>query len=436
MNEVCLKKPKARCFFFAPVKDGLNDYILPVINQVFEDCPDDLMPVYNTAKFSLTYKNGSSILFRGSNMKQHRLRRGNDVDLAGIDEGRDVDELESLVESVVMPSLFSSDGRLIITTTPADTMEHQLYGYRQRAELEGWLKKFTIWDAHRLDPEAFPESRIKEFREECLNETFWRREYECEWVRDEDKAIIPGWNSATMVVPPLIIQVQKNTPEFRFYRYFEAVDFGIRDFTVCLVGFYHYKDATLYIEKELVMNGPDMTTTKFGDSLVRLEKDLALTDKNVYMRVSDSDPGSLLLANDLVQSHRIAFYPTDKERLHAMANKANILVASGRVKVSSECKFLIGSLTNCQWDDDRLSFRRTALYGHADAVAALIYLVRNLVESNPIPSGFDRQRFVPDSDRVKIPWATPYQPDKNKALIEDALGFNKLKRQRRFPDTN
>src|ERR1700686_4183811 len=119
MIEDCIKRPKIRWCFFAPVKDGLLDYIEPLIAQTLEYCPDDLRPRFDKQRFMFVFPNGSSILFRGSNNQQHRVRRGLDLDGAGVDEGRDVDDLKDLIDSVIFPALFSSNGYFFISSTPA-----------------------------------------------------------------------------------------------------------------------------------------------------------------------------------------------------------------------------------------------------------------------------------------------------------------------------
>src|ERR1700676_3966764 len=76
MVEECIKHPNSRWAFFAPVKDGLLDYIEPIIQTTLENCPDSLRPKFDRNRFMFSFSNGSSILFRGSNNQQHRIRRG------------------------------------------------------------------------------------------------------------------------------------------------------------------------------------------------------------------------------------------------------------------------------------------------------------------------------------------------------------------------
>src|SRR6185295_1495673 len=65
--EECLSSPNRKCGFFAPVKDGLLDYIEPLILKTFEDCPARLRPTFDKQRFMLRFPNGSAIIFRGSN---------------------------------------------------------------------------------------------------------------------------------------------------------------------------------------------------------------------------------------------------------------------------------------------------------------------------------------------------------------------------------
>jgi hypothetical protein len=421
--EECLQFPKTRHFFFAPVKEGLWDYVRDIIDEALWDCPEQLRPKMVVNKFLLQFANGSELMFRGANMQQHRFRRGNDIKSIVIDEARDIDDLEDLIDSVALPSLFSKDGWCAVCSTPADREDHPLKDLRDVCIQDGDYFHSSIMDSMADDPDDFPADKVTRWEKKYRNKpSAWAREYMALWVRDEEKAIVPAW-SKDYEVSPVILDALSNEPEYRFWRWFESVDFGIRDTTVVLVGFYHYLTATLYIVAEYVVKGSEMTTTRFGDGLTALEKKLHIDGKNadgrdkVYLRVADSDSGSQLLAMNLLESHGIAFYPTDKERLHAMVNKVNVMVAAGRVRVSSDCPFLLGSLQNCQWDDTKLEFKRSKAFGHADAIAALVYQVRNLVDSDPIPGNFRRVVLQPDDRLLE----KRIDADRNHRVLKDSF---------------
>jgi hypothetical protein len=107
--------------------------------------------------------------------------------------------------------------------------------------------------------------------------------------------------------------------------------------------------------------------------------------------------------------HQLHFIPTDKGTLEEMVNTVRMLVRSEGLIVHPRCKQLIGCLNYGVWDDRRSLFKEHKIYGHFDALAALIYLIRNLDRStNPIPHDFksdqDNQIIFPfnkDSQSVK-----------------------------------
>ena len=144
LTEDCIQHPGSVSAFFAPVKEGLRDYILPIIAQTFSDCPPKFLPLLD-ANLTLDFPNGSKIIFRGSNNQQHRVRRGNSFRRVYIDEARDVDDLDTLLESVVIPSLFSVEGKVIIGSTPADIEDHPLHQIKVAAERDGWFYHCDIY---------------------------------------------------------------------------------------------------------------------------------------------------------------------------------------------------------------------------------------------------------------------------------------------------
>jgi hypothetical protein len=82
-----------------------------------------------------------------------------------------------------------------------------------------------------------------------------------------------------------------------------------------------------------------------------------------------------------------------------------IWVNAGRVIVSPKCQQLIGSLTYGVWNENRNNFDRAPLYGHFDALAALMYLIRNVdVRTNPIPFDYNKPPenwFIIEENRPK-----------------------------------
>jgi frataxin-like iron-binding protein CyaY len=403
LSEFCIQKPGSRAGFYAPVKEGLRDYIVPLIEKVFADCPEDLKPTLDST-LTLTFPNGSTIIFRGSNNQQHRLRRGVDLDIAFIDEARDVDDLDNLVDSVIMPALFNSGGPLLISSTPADTEDHPLHEIMQGLEKLGAMIRFTIWDANRYDPEDFPLAKIEAWKKETQDDVAWQREYEAKWVKDPTKIAVPEWDKQFSALADVRIAVLREEPTFQFWHKYAGLDSGVQDKTAGLLGFYCYSDARLYIEDEFALQGSEVRTDRISDEFKNRERDLCyqahhdrskqeygqqLQHQRMFRRVSDNN--NLILINDLNSVYGLDFVPTSKDELAAMINKTREWVKNGRIWVHPRCKELLGCLANAIWDKKREKLAKSKVYGHFDALMALVYLVRNVdVATDPIPKHFGK----------------------------------------------
>lgn len=413
--EHCIQRPNWKAGFFAPVKDGLLDYIEPIIRKTLEDCPAGIAPVFNGQRFMLEFANGSAILFRGSNNKQHRVRRGQEFNEAGVDEGRDVDDIDVLIDSVIMPALFSADGHLYITSTPADTRSHPLYRYHQQAAAEGWLIKLTIWDANRLDPHVYKLPLIEEWKAETLKsvdgEDVWKREYECDWVINKSRAAVPEWNGS-------YIRDMKRDPYYQFYDHYIAIDWGYYDFTAIGFGTWMYRDACLQIESELTFSGTDVRSDLISDAIARQAVKL-WGDDWTATQVSDSaDP---ILINELNQHPRMSFVPVHKmNTLESMLDQFRVLVNQGKIIVSPQCPMTTHGLANGVWDDKRAKLDQDVFARHFDHLMQLVYMTRSLdVNHNPIPPDY----MIDVVRVVDLSFNKPNQKSGDASALEEAVRY-------------
>lgn len=396
-TEECISSPNRKCGFFAPVKDGLLDYIEPLIAKTFEDCPDNLRPYFDRQRFLLRFKHpegDSVIIFRGSNNQQHRVRRGQEFHLAGIDEARDVDNLNELITSVVFPSLFSTDGYMIISSTPADTRSHPLFEIRTRAKVEGWYIEIPIWDASKIDPLAYPEKLIQEWKEETLKspdgQDIWEREYECKWVINRRKMAVPEWKTEEMVLP------LSRDLYYQFYHHYTAIDWGYKDFTAILFATLNFKKARLEVEAELTYSGKDVRSDLLADKMKLNYSHLWGDDWHNGGQISDSaDP---ILINELNKFKGMNFTPVAKAHtLEAMLNEFRVLVAQGKIVVDPKCQMTIHALETAIWDDNRKKLDQDVFAHHFDHLMALVYMTRQIDWNyNPIPKDFmvDNVRII------------------------------------------
>lgn len=388
-TEICRVKANIKCGFFAPVKDGLLDYVEKLINVTYEDCPENLRPYFDRTRFMLIFKHpkgDSVIIFRGSNNKQHRVRRGQEFDIAGVDEARDVDDLEDLIDSVVMPALFSTNGRLIVSSTPGDTRSTPLFEMRTRAKVEGWYIEIDIWLAHKMDPEVYPMERINKWKEETLKspdgQERWEREYECKWVVNRRKMAVPEWDTARMV------QSYSRDPYYKFYHHYIGLDWGYKDYTALVFATYNFRKARLEVDGELTYSGKEVRSDLISEKVNLYTKNLWGTDFNMWRQVSDSaDP---ILINEINKYKNMSFVPVQKAHtLDAMLNEFRVMVAQGKIVVHPNCQMLIHDLENAIWTDKRDKLDKDVFSHHFDHLMALVYLTRTLdVYTNPIPKDY------------------------------------------------
>lgn len=387
--EKAFSKPKAKVKIGTAFHTDLLEFIIPAFDFVLEDCPEDLRPVYKSqkSKFILPH-NGSEIKLIGLDRKPNGLR-GTVIDLIILSEAAFINNLHYLFKSVIIPATtHRPDCRVVMLTTPPETPAHEFLDYVQKAEYEGGYIKLTIYQNPLID-----DGTIKRLMDESggENSTTWKREYLCLHVTDANSAIIPEWEDKW------VDDVKKDV-YYPYYHKYAAMDLGVRDHTAVIFGYYDFLKGKLMIEDEYVINGPELTTQVLQKEIKAKEATLWGEGKDAYLRVSDNN--NPLLLQDLSYLHELHFVPTDKGRLEEMVNTVKMMVRTGGILVHPRCKQMVGCLKYGVWDKRRDKFAHSNVYGHFDALAALIYLVRNLNKaSNPIPNDFQ----VDTSNQILFP---------------------------------
>lgn len=385
---LALSKPKARIKYATAFQTDLIEFILPTFDVVLDSCPQSIRPKYKVQGSKWVFSNGSEIKLVGLDKSPNSLR-GNVIDAIILDEAGFISNLEYIYRSIIVPAtLHRPNCKIIMISTPPSTPAHAFVDFIHKAESEGGYAKLDIYSNPRIT-----QSDIERMAKELggFESTAFRRECLCELVTDSDSQIVPEWRDTYVV---------RNEPDEyrRFYHNYVSMDLGVKDFTLVLFGYYDFRRATLVISDEVKLNGPQLTTVLLKDTVSAIEKNL-WPDGKVYRRISDNNNQQLI--QDLAILHRMSFISTDKDRLETMINETRMLIDQGRVEVDPKCEQLIGCLKYGVWDSKKKAFARSSAYGHFDALAALIYLCRNLDKhANPIPAtyGFDVR-----NSRIKTP---------------------------------
>lgn len=372
--ELAMTKPKARIKYGTAFHTDLVEFILPTFDIVLESCPKAVKPVYKVQGSKWVFKNGSEIKLVGCDKSPNSLR-GNVIDMIVIDECGFVDNLDYIYKSIIVPAtLHRPNCKIIFISTPPSTPAHSFVDYVQKAEVEGGYVKLTIYD-NPLITQADIDRMSKELG--GVDSTAFRRECLCEFILDDDLALVKDWNEKYIGIPT-------KDERWPFHHRYVGMDLGRKDHTALIFGYYDFKQATLFIEDEHTMKGSTWTTITLKDELLKKEQEL-WGEIKPFRRISDNNNPHLIM--DLNSLHDVHFMETNKESLEAMINEVRIMVGNGQIVINPKCTMLLGCLKFGIWDSKRKEFARNKIYGHYDHLAALIYLVRNLAKhSNPVPS--------------------------------------------------
>lgn len=373
--EFAIRNTGVQIRFAAPTAKSLRKIIYPIFKIILSDCPDSLKPQFKSQDDVIVFGNGSEIHLAGTDAGHSESLRGTASHLNILDEAGSMDELDYIMRSILMPQTLTTKGKTILASTPSVSAAHDYYTIYRECKEEGNVSEFTILDNTSLDDET-----IELFAKESggRESTTWKREYLCQFVTDSDLAVIPEWN-------PQYTQQYEKDQYYNYYHKYVALDTGVRDFSAALFAVYDFRRATLHIEDEYTINGPEMTTAKLAKAIA--DKEEALWGKQkVNLRVADNN--NLVIIQDMSVIHDLPFKATNKEKLEAMVNEVRMWVQEGRITIDPRCEMLSGAIQFAVWNPRKQQheFARSKKYGHYDHLAALIYLVRNIdTFTNPVP---------------------------------------------------
>lgn len=368
---VARSKALARVKVASAFLKDVEEFIVPTFDLVMDSMPEDIKPVWMESKKKYRFSNGSEIQLIGLD-KNPNAGRGNYCDLYIFEEAGFIKNLSYLYSSVVIPmTMYRQGARVMMISTPPKSPDHDFVEFCIKARLENAYVELDIFK----NPMVTPEMR-EEYRKECLTETDWLREYMCQFVTDQTLAIIPEMKDYDPKRGPV-------SADYDQLHKYVAMDLGVRDLNVTLFAYYDFPRAKLVIERMHVINGPEMTTPLLYQAIFDIEQTL-WNGAEPYKRVADNNNPLLLL--DLGSIHNMFFHSTSKDSLHAMVNQVRVWISQGRIEIDESCQLLIDSLKYGIWNETRTEFSRSKSLGHYDAIAALMYLVRNIDEAtNPIP---------------------------------------------------
>lgn len=409
-TEVAIRNKDALIAYIAPTVDNVQAYTRQLIQVVFKTCPEHLKPKF--MKASIDFPNGSRILFRGVGKgiadSYHNLRSFA-FDLIVLDEAGFSANLDEIVDGALLSTLLPRNGNMLLLSTPPVTPDHAFKQYCDEAKLDGAYSEFTIRDSH------YTKEQQDKFIKAVGGETSAKaqREYFCKFVIDTDFQIIPEWNDKYIQVAG--VQRDKN---WKYWFKYLSLDPGWSDHSVCIFGWYNRAEKKLKIKGEIMTKSPEQTTRILADKIKAKEAEI-FEGAEIKKRISDNNDPKLL--RDFNIEHKLYFSPVEsKTALEVMVSDVRELVKDDGLEVDPACTQLIGCLRNGVFTKTKAGnrgkeFARSKAFGHYDAIAALIYLVRELDQTtNPLPPVAER-----DDENMYVP---PKIDEAAKGSIKDIVG--------------
>lgn len=400
--EFCIKKPSQVVKLIFPKKKDAEGVARFTMREILDHCPPHMKPEYKEAKKIYLFPNGSEIQMTGTDNGSAESVRGSAANLILLDEAgfHNYNDFEYIVQSILMPTLLTTKGKMILASTPSKEPDHPfLTQYVSEARASGELIEFDIYANPMITPDMIDE--IADEYPLGKDDPAFKREFLLISQADNDIMVVPEF---TKEVKQDIVKHNDLPPHYDAY---VSGDPAVRDLTGILFGYYDFLKNKLVIMDELVMGGKgqkQLTTEDIASGIQRKERMLfqnPLTGevKEPYLRIMDNN--NLILINDLYVEHGLRFIPTKKDNKREQVNKVRMMIRKGLIEIDPKCKVLLHHLATTRWKKlqngsitDKFDNSK-AVHGkfkahHGDLVDALIYMVRNVKFSmNPYPEDWN-----------------------------------------------
>lgn len=312
------------------------------------------------------YRIGRSSLYLGGFDSQEDSLRGGEAHLILVEEtgASNPEQYHYQMRDVLKPQLLKTRGRMIhLTTLPKETDHPFISETIPEAELKGAYYSFTIYE----DPMATPEI-IADAIEDCggVDSIAFQREYMNKVVRDPNIVVVPTFDRKRHVV---------DRPDPLECNWQVQMDMGgVVDKTVAQLMTYDYFNDIDWIRSEKVFEA-NTPTSEIVESLKEWERKY-----QIKSRVADCAGQTQI---DLSHDHGYSVVSPQKSDWQASVNQMVARFARDKVLLHPDCRFSIQSLESGRLSKTRKDFERTAVLGHCDALAALMYGVRCLDRTLP-----------------------------------------------------
>lgn len=375
LTTVCLTIENAICLYAAPTGKMVREFAWNELRAIAEWAPENVRPVI--VGDEMRFPNGSRIIAAGceDERKADRLR-GSKAHAAVIDEGGFIDCLDYVVRSVVTPQLLTTDGRMLVVSTPPTTPEHPFRALAGQAQARGAFMAATLYDAPHLTPQ-----QIERYVTDLggVDSPDYRREILAEFVVDPLRAIVPEFSKHEA-------ELVSDAPANEHVDRYVVGDLGYVDLSVILFAEWDFAAARIVVVDEVVA---ERTTSTEIQQLVADKERGRWGEARPYRRMLDAPA---ITRADMVRLQvgdepATKWQPVRTDDVEAAVNALRLACGKHLLRIHPRCRIAISHLRNGIWNEKRTAFARSEGLGHFDGVAAMMYLVRHVDRSrNPTPT--------------------------------------------------
>lgn len=400
-TETALQKKKAVILYLASTHKSLVDNVIPMFEAIALTAPAHLRPriVGNRIEFT----NGSVIRLYGvEDRKKANRIRGKKAHLIVVDEAAFIPVLEYVVIDVLLPMLMDTGGKMLLASTPPESMAHYFAKLAGLADTLGVYSQKSVYDAPQYTREQI-ERMAESFgcsdlgTPQEVKTSKWLREFEAKFVPDERNQLISEFTTFESV-----IVVDHYPRPFEYDRY-TVGDVGYTDLTAFLFASIDFENQVCYVENEVFVE--KTTSAEIAKKIEIVEAETWRERLGGFAKHELYADAQAITRADLSIGNRYYMAVNNKEPDEAVAKLKSVIAR--KFRIHRRCRNLIAHLRHGTWAPSesgrRMSFARSEGLGHFDGVAAMMYLNRHIDwMHNPatplIPSMVNQ--FVPAHQQV------------------------------------
>ncbi|MGH7394464.1 MAG: hypothetical protein ACRDV9_06010 [Acidimicrobiia bacterium] len=400
--ERCLTHPGETARAGGPTLKQSIQICREVLPLVLQTCPHGLRPEAREGGARLEIKNPRwpmgaipSTLHVIGCKEEAGAQRGLRSNLITLDELREFDSPQAVVEDVFMPHFLHRDRPLmVIASTPPKVPGHYFNTLLDRAMPEG--RCLTIPSSRNTGFAAADRRKLLAVygSEDCVA---WRREMECHRIADLDALVLPSFSKNKT-------QIVQAWPRPTHFYPFSSLDIGFVDASGAVFAYIDFLNQQLVVEEEFCKTSQG--TLALVSALQEIEHRLfaGTPHASQIRRWADADPRAL---EDMRQAGLAFSSCKSGEKLDKWAPVALLesLFAQCKVKIHPRCRNLIYQLENAAKNKHHTDIQRLQQEGlhpdspiasHFDCLHALAYLAnkaRSYWLANPFPTearGYDQ----------------------------------------------